>query len=144
MLPDPTSLRSLVSALLRTAVFLFIAEPFIGSCWQLWVGGLIFLVPALRGLVAERLPNSELHFRLIPRGVAMVLFLLVVGLGAAHLVQSLTQGHDDAVRNGFVLLSLPGLVISVLSLVGRDGPLPGRSWRYELLGTVVVALVARG
>lgn len=40
---------------------------------------------------------------------------------------------------GFLLGVLPGLFVSLACLVGRDGPVPERSWRNELLGALVVA-----
>ncbi|RNL61062.1 hypothetical protein EFK50_16910 [Nocardioides marmoriginsengisoli] len=139
ILPEPSAGRAVAAALVRTAVFVFVAEPFVGNSWQLWVGGAVFVLPSLLGLLSDRFPNSELLYRALPRGVAMVLFMLVVGMLASSWASTTLTG-PDVVRNGFVLLALPGLVVSLLSLVGRDGPAPARSWRNELLGLVVVAV----
>lgn len=140
MLPEPSPARSVVSALVRTAVFVFVAYPFIGNCWQLWVGAAMFALPQLLGVVADRFPNSERVFQVLPRGVALVLFMILVGIGFAHVVDSVVSDDPEVVQNAFVLLALPGLVLSIVSLLGREGPSPERSWRYELLGAAAVGL----
>ncbi|MDQ1376612.1 MAG: hypothetical protein QOE15_785, partial [Acidimicrobiaceae bacterium] len=49
--------------------------------------------------------------------------------------------HRQIIRESFVILSIPGLVISLLQIFGRQGPGPPRiHWLPEkLLGAVLVA-----
>jgi hypothetical protein len=62
----------------------------------------------------------------------MVLFIVLIGIWSATLVQSATSSGPEAVQNGLMLLALPGLVISFVSMFGRDGSAAARSWFNEL------------
>ena len=41
-------------------------------------------------------------------------------------------------RNGFILMSLPGLALSLIGLFGHDGPDPKWTWPRQMLGGVIV------
>lgn len=140
MLPEPAARRQWIAAALRTAVFVFIAYAFVGPCWQLWVGTALFALPQLMGVRADALSKSALLGRILPRGLFATLFMIIVGSLFAKLVVSIVTEPADMLRNGFVLLALPGFVMSLLGLFGDDPPDYQWSWPRELLGAGVVAL----
>jgi hypothetical protein len=43
-------------------------------------------------------------------------------------------------RNGFILMSLSGLALSLIGLFGHDGPDPKWTWPRQLLGGVVLVV----
>ncbi|MDQ1415188.1 MAG: hypothetical protein QOF81_801 [Acidimicrobiaceae bacterium] len=142
-LPVSGRAQHLASAIVALAVFLFVALPYIGACWQLYVGGAFFAIPVLLRLWSDRFPNFPRLYAVIPRGVLRTVVMLVVGtvLGAFVAGRLHDQNHRQIIRESFVILSIPGLVISLLQIFGRQGPGPPRiHWLPEkLLGAVLVA-----
>ena len=65
---------------LRTFLFVFLAYAFIGSCWQLWVGAVLFFVPQVLSIYERSFPNSERLNAILPEGIVKVLVMLVVGV----------------------------------------------------------------
>ncbi|MEO6605534.1 MAG: hypothetical protein ABIN55_07965, partial [Aeromicrobium sp.] len=69
--------------------------------------------------------------------------LVAVGTAIAYLVDS--RGSDDeltAIRLGFVLLSIPGAALEILSVFGGDAPKARWTWPKQLAGAAVVAVTA--
>ncbi len=119
--PDeaPRSQR-VVSALLRAGTFAFISAAFVGNVWQLWVASLLFLVPALCEIIADRFPNSARLWQALPEGVPLVGFMLIVGWAvSAALVTSLGDSPEYA-QTMFVILAVPGFLLALLGMIGRD------------------------
>jgi hypothetical protein len=119
--PDeaPRSQR-VVSALLRAGTFAFISAAFVGNVWQLWVASLLFLVPALCEIIADRFPNSARLWQVLPEGVPLVGFMLIVGWAvSAALVTSLGDSPEYA-QTMFVILAVPGFLLALLGMIGRD------------------------
>ena len=129
--PDeaPNSQR-IISALLRMGIFAFISAAFVGNVWQLWVASLLFLVPALTEVVAERFPNSPRLWQALPEGVPLVAFMLIISWAvSAALVTALGDSPDYA-QTMFVILALPGFILALLGVVGRD-PREGDTKWYQ-------------
>ena len=130
--------RALVSVLVM-GIFVFVAVSYLGPCWQLYLGGALFVLPKILGLFADRLPNSPRLYRALPSGIVETVLMLVVGgVVAAILLGYLTNGQD-AIRDSFVLLSLPGLALALLGLLGREGAERELRWREQLLGIPLLA-----
>ena len=129
--PDeaPNSQR-LVSALLRMGTFAFISAAFVGNVWQLWAASLLFLVPALTEIVAERFPNSPRMWQAIPEGVPLITFMLIVSwVVSAALVGALGDSPDYA-QTMFVVLAVPGFALALLGVFGRE-PREGDTRWYQ-------------
>lgn len=128
-------------ALVTVAIVLFVAVAYLGSCWQLYVGGALFLTPLILRVFRDRLPNVRGLFAVLPRGgVAPTVVMLVVGTLFGAVVVSHFHNHRELVRDSFVLLSLPGLVLTILGMFGRDGPRLDLRWYYQsFLGALAVA-----
>jgi hypothetical protein len=141
-IPWSSARQRLLATGLRTAVFVFVAIAFLGNCWQLWVGAVMFCVPQVLKIYEDRFPNVAGLYAVLPRGVVKVLVFLVIG----KLLGSWLEGRIDdplaLIAAGFVLLSVPGLVESVLSLFGREGTEVEHTWGVRLAGTGAVAVTA--
>jgi hypothetical protein len=138
-LREPTRLHQLRGIVVRGLLVALFASAAIGSCWQLWAGVALYVVPQLLTLVEDHLPNlTELHRRL-PRGIVEFFLLLVVGLILARLI---SDAYDDdrtkALRDGFLLLATPSFVLTMLGILGRTSPAPPWSWPRQLAGAVIV------
>jgi hypothetical protein len=140
-LDDPGWLQRLGATLLRATIFLFFAYIVVGSSWQLWVGTALFVIPQLLSIYEERLPNSPRLHRVLPKGlVELVLMLLVTTAIGALLFDVMNEKADDFLANTFVLLSLPGFVLSLLQLIGRDGDEPAIGWGKRIAGVGLLCL----
>ncbi|WP_332666881.1 hypothetical protein [Aeromicrobium sp.] len=126
---------------LRTVLFVFLSVAFIGNCWQLWVGAVLFVLPQLLSIYERSFPNSARLQGVLPRGILKVLVMLVIGSIFAKLVYSILDDPDSMLRNGFLLMTIPGLVLSALGLFGHDGPDPTWSWPRQALGIVILGAV---
>ena len=125
---------------LRTFLFVFLAIAFIGNCWQLWVGTILFVVPQVLSIYERSFPNSERLNRILPSGIVKVLVMLLIGSFFGKLVFSILENPDTMMRNGFILMSLPGLALSLIGLFGHDGPDPEWTWPRQVLGGVIVVV----
>ena len=135
------------SIALRAFFFIFLAQPFIGSGWQLYVGATLFIVPALLGIVAKGRPQSPLLFRLVPAGVPRFVFMLIFGAICGLWVTGSQDGAQTA-SLGFVLLSIPGFLFSTAALFAQ-APSPdtvrwhegSRSKWFYRIGAIVLVLI---
>ena len=117
---------------------MFLAIAFIGNCWQLWVGAVLFVVPQVLSIYERSFPNSERLNRLLPSGIVKVLVMLLIGSFFGRLVFSILENPDSMLRNGFILMSLPGLALSLIGLFGHDGPDPKWTWPRQMVGGVIL------
>lgn len=132
--------RKVLSALLQTAVFMFVAVVFIGNSWVLWLGALIYLAPRLVALAQNRFPKGVFLGRILPRGiVGSVLMLLVAKL----LARTLDSTIDDAaamLNIGFIVMALPGLALTALGWFAKSSTPRKDSPATRIGGSLVVAL----
>jgi hypothetical protein len=141
VLPDPTKLQQVRGLVFRAALLAFFAGAFLGNCWQLWAGVAIFSVPQVMQLLGTRIPDVRKLASAVPRGVVQILVLVAVGTAIAYLVDS--RGSDDqltAIRQGFVLLAIPGAALEILSVFGGETPKIRWTWPKQLGGAGVVAV----
>ncbi len=123
---------------MRTSVLLFIASAFLGVQWQLWVGGFLFMLPPLLAVFKGNFPNSTPLFRVLPRGIVKLVIMLVLGVGIASMVTRGVQQSAQPALNAFVLLAVPGVIVSLLELFGREGAPPREGWGRWLLGAAIL------
>ncbi len=139
-LPASHPLQQLLGATIRAAIFTLIGYAFVGNCWQLWVGGALFLVPELIAIFEERYPNFPRLQQVLPKGVLALLVLIVLGTGCAAILSARISDDLTLVRAAFVVMTLPAVVLATMSLFGRQGPTPRWSWPRQLGGAVVVGV----
>jgi hypothetical protein len=138
--PEPTTLALATGILVRTATFGFIGHAFTGTCWQWFLGTALFLLPQLVELVGERCPTVPWVQRLLPRGLVELLVLLVVGtLATRYAVRGLSD--LDAIRLAYVVVAVPPAVLSLVGVLGGDAPAARPTWRREVAGVVVLAVL---
>ncbi len=137
-LPEPSALQRLGACLVRATIFIYFAIVVVGSSWQLWVGTALFAIPQILSVYEDRLPRLPAVSRALPKGlVELVVMLLVVTVLGALLVDAYGDS-PDFLATAFVILSIPGFVLSVAALVGRDGDEPEMDWPRRLAGVVVL------
>jgi len=138
-LPDPSALQRLGACLVRATIFVYFAIVVVGLSWQLWVGTALFAIPQILSIFEHRLPRSRALSRALPKGlVELVVMLLVVTVLGALLLDA-HGDSPDFLANSFVILSIPGFVLSLAGLVGRDGDEPELDWPRRLAGVAVLA-----
>ena len=135
------------SILFRTFLFIFVAIPFMGNVWQLYVGAFMFIFPTILATVAKNLPKIPSLFQILPVGIPKFVFMLIIGSLYGSWVSGLIDGANAA-RMGFVLLSIPGFIFSIAALfVGDPGSDSVRwymrqklTWFYRVGAIVLVSL----
>jgi hypothetical protein len=138
-LSHPSKIQMSLAIAFKTAVFAFLAEPFIGNSIQLWLGIFLFLLPKVVSItVAGRLPKSKLIHKVLPKGALKIVVMVFVGTIFARWVQSFFQDPTQFLRWGFVVLGLPGLVLqSVGFFADRSTQI---NWKYEGSGRFIYRL----
>jgi hypothetical protein len=139
-LSPPSHRQRAAAYLLVLVVFLFAAAAYVGPSWQLYVGGALFIAPKLLQLLEERLPNSPRIYAMTPKGIVQIVLLLFVGAVLGAIVLHYTASGLEAIRDSFVLLSLPGFALALLELIGMEGPERQLGWHYQLLGIPILAV----
>jgi hypothetical protein len=127
-----------VSLSTRTALFLFIAVPFIGNNWALWLGGAMFLAPKVLGKFANRLPNFAYLHRYLPRNLFRVVVMLFISMWWGVLVNNRYGESPNVILYAFVLLSIPGIALGVADWFARESKEWPSTAVSKLLGVAVL------
>ncbi len=140
-LPEPSATLRLGATALRLLVFVFFANIVVGGSWQLWVGAALFVVPQIVAVYQERVPNSPGLYRALPKGLVELVLMIIVGTAVgALLISTMDENADTFIANSFVLLALPGFVLSLLALFGRDGDDRQVGWGKRVAGVALLVL----
>jgi hypothetical protein len=139
-LPMPSNIQQVISMIIRSFVFVFVAVVFIGNNWALWLGWVLYLAPKLVGLGADKLPDMRTVHRYLPRGIFKVVLMLFVAKWWGGLVAAQVDDPADMIKFGFVLLGLPGLAFGAVGWFARSS----RPWPStivtKLLGTALLII----
>lgn len=138
-LPYSGKMQRILSLFLRTAIFVFVAAVYIGFHWQLWAGAVLFFVPQLMSIYDSHFPNFPKATKFVPTGLFKLVLMMVVGLIAVKVLLMVFTEPEDMLLWGFVLLSIPGIVLGVFDLLARDGPALEISWRLRIIGCFIFA-----
>ena len=136
-----------VKIVMQIAVFLLVAEPFLGDSASLWIGLAIFTIPLVVSLFSERLPQSTFIARWIPKGIIEMITMTTAGYLIARMLNWYPQSATGYVLTAFVLLGIPGFILKILPLFSAE---PTSTWRESRQGKVVyriggvVALLSLG
>jgi hypothetical protein len=141
---EPATVHHLRGLVVRAALLAFFAGAFLGNCWQLWAGVAIFAIPQLLALVGDRIPDLTRLAPVVPRGITQVLVLVLVGTAIAYVLDSRAGdggvAEREAIRSGFVLLTVPAAGLELLALAGGIEPAGRWTWPRQLSGAGVVVL----
>jgi hypothetical protein len=130
-LPEPSALRSSVTVVSKVAVYVFVVVTILGNVWHLWAVAAMFAAPLALGLVADRLPNVPMLWRVVPLGVPSMVMYFLVGIYASVWIESWLGETADYARLSFVAISAPFALIGVLYLFGREGDEGEERWCYR-------------
>jgi hypothetical protein len=137
--PQPGAFQRLLASALRTGLFVFFGYIVAGTSWQLWAAAALFAAPQVLAVYKERFPNSPALFRARPRGLVRLVVLLAAATAiAALLLHTMNEHSGTFLADSFVILALPGFVLSMLSVFGRRGELPPLGWGKRIAGTAVL------
>lgn len=140
-LRDASNVQQIVSSLIRTAVYLFVAEVFIGNNWALWVGGVLYLAPKLVGLVVDKFPNVEPLHRWMPRGIFKVTVMMLIARIWGVALTNAISDPAQMITFSFVLMGTPGVVATVLGWFGRSSSRPWpQTWFTRIAGLVILII----
>jgi hypothetical protein len=118
-LVSPGRMASAGAIVIRSVLFLLVAEPFFGFTWLTVTAAVLLAVPQVLKLWEDDLPNVPALNKWVPRGLFRFLCLLLVGsFLTAWLVG---DGGDEAVRASIVWLLIPGVLFGIIELFGRFG-----------------------
>jgi hypothetical protein len=133
----PPKILSILSVVLRAAAFVFVATSFLGVDVKLILIGVLFAGPLIFYVFYDELPNSEVLFRWLPRGMAMWLVLTVLGiLTAAWILGRVNPGGDVIIE--YAIFFLPWALIDVLFAFGKEGKDWPDTWLKRIVGIPMV------
>jgi len=148
---EPGNEQRIVSALLRTGMFVLVAAAFVSNVWQLWAAAALFLLPGLLALLAHRFRNVAALWQVIPEGVVLFVLMIVIGLIVTAVLTAALGSTPTFAQDTFLVMAVPGFLLAVLGLVAqgpRDGDVrwytrPSMTVLYRVGGIVmlVVAVV---
>lgn len=140
-LRDASNAQQIVSSLIRTAVYLFVAEVFIGNNWALWLGGVLYLAPKLVGLVVDKFPNVESLHRWMPRGIFKVTVMMLIARIWGLVLTDLVSDPAQMIMFSFVFMGTPGVVATVLGWFGRSSGRPWpQTWFTRIAGLIILII----
>jgi hypothetical protein len=149
-LPQPPLSQQYISLLLKAGVFALIMTTFVGFNLQLLFGTIFFILPnILKISTASVLPKSRVVNYVIPKGAIRIVAMTVIGTLFAALSKSIFANPRDFITWGFVLLSLPSFVFSMLELISNDqGAFSLKNgnrskWVYRFGGVGVLYLITQ-
>jgi hypothetical protein len=145
-IPDPPLLQKVVSLTTKYAIWVLISNALIGPGWQAWIGSALFLLPTIIKWFADKLPNVPAIWHIIPTGIPGLAFSILLTAVTTSWVGSVIGQNAELGLWNFVLLPLPLLVLSTLSLFGRTGSNPSDKrfsqrnvWIYRFGGILMFA-----
>jgi hypothetical protein len=149
-LPQPPLSQQYISLLLKAGVFALIMTTFVGFNLQLLFGTIFFILPNILKLsTASVLPKSRVVNYVIPKGAIRIVAMTVIGTLFAALSKSIFTNPRDFITWGFVLLSLPSFVFSMLELISNEqGAFSLKNgsrskWVYRFGGVGVLYLITQ-
>ncbi len=140
---ERTILQQVLATIFKVTIFGVIAGQFIGLSAELFIGVGLFGLPLVMGIFEDKFPKSAALQKWMPTGIIEMLVMTLAGYFLAILVQARYPGARTYVLVSFVLLSLPGLLLKMLALFGKDG---AEDWRitkagksaYRILGVIAL------
>ena len=122
-----------VSLFLRILVFRTVASAFFPLVWQLWfsIGVMLFGTFAYWETVQHRLPNHRIIYRYMPTGLLQTVMMLFIGQQASKLLAIWQPDPGQRVLDEMVYLALPGVALTLLAMVGREGRRRDLTWGHR-------------
>lgn len=115
----PSHNQKIRSLILKVAIFIVMAAPFVGSALNLYLGALLFALPQVTSLSLEdNLPKKKIY---LPKGALKTVVMIFVMALASKLIQSSFSNQASFLKWSFVVMALPGFVLHYLDAI-TDAP----------------------
>jgi hypothetical protein len=144
-LPDSPLVQKAVALLIRYGIWVVLSGAIVGFGWQAFVGSALFLLPTIIGWYQDKFPNVPLIWRILPTGVPGLAFTILVASSTSALLAIWLGATPAYAEFSFVLIPLPLLLLSILSMFGREGATPDElrpgkrnRWVYRLGGVAML------
>ncbi|MEN9922627.1 MAG: hypothetical protein RIS09_141, partial [Actinomycetota bacterium] len=119
-LTSPGKAMTFFGIVLRSIVFVLIAEPFFGITPITITAMLLLALPQVIKIWEDDLPNWQPLHKWLPRGLLRFSLTLVIGIYLAKILLG-SEPSNDVIRNSYIWLLLPGVLFGLLELFGRSG-----------------------
>jgi len=117
----PGKVQQLFSLVGKSFMFLLITQSFVGLNMQLVIGTIFFAFPILvKILMGHRLPKVKYLNYVLPKGTIRLIVMTITGALCAEFSSQFFANPRDLLTWGFVILSVPGLIFSVLGLFADE------------------------
>ena len=131
-----------ISIVIKLCIFILIAAPFFGLVLSTFIAlGLTASMLILK-VFEDKLPNFSQLNKWYPRGVAKFLFMLVVGIYVSAYILG-SHPSDQKVISTYALIMVPGIIFTLIEMIGREGGNWPENWHKRLIG-IIVWLTALG
>ena len=115
--PDQESGMKWTAIVMRALITVFLSVAFIGNCWQLWVGVLLFSLPSIINEFQDRFPSKPKINRYIPQQTPTLTIVEICIVGILGILLATIGAGPSMIRTGFMLFAIPpiGLAITTVS-----------------------------
>lgn len=142
-LPEPRTYALVLGFAVRMLLFFILGQALIGSCWQLWVGLLLFALPDLIAAIRSRSALAPTLRSGLPAGLTQVLVLVVWASLLVAFAIDQTDGDLDKLKAAFIAAGLLPAVFGLVQVMAdEDAPRPQTSWKLQLAGVGIVVATA--
>jgi hypothetical protein len=125
-------------------------NTFVGFNLPLLIGTILFIMPNVAILrVGHLIPKSRtLHF-VLPKGALRIVVMTIVGTLFARFSENLFTDPQVFLTWGFVLLSIPGFILGIVTLISDDKDASTLredkvgKWVYRVVGVYVFYLIVQ-
>lgn len=144
---EPDTVHKIIALELKIFIFVELAMPFVGYNIKLLLGTLIFITPSIIGIFFDgKLPKFKFLHRILPSGAFKLVAMVFIGAITAGWIQGLFSDPRTFLAWSFVVLAIPGLILSLLNKMSGD---PQDDWKvsplgntaYRVLGVIVFFLI---
>jgi hypothetical protein len=144
---EPDTVHKIIALELKIFIFVELAMPFVGFNIKLLLGTILFALPTILSLtIDDRLPKFRFLHRILPSGAFKLVAMVFIGAITAGWIQSLFSSPRTFLAWSFVVLAIPGLILSIL---GKMADEPEKDWKvspigntlYRILGVIVFILI---
>jgi hypothetical protein len=143
--PDSPLIQKASALLVRYGIWVVLSGAIVGFGWQAFVGSALFLLPTIIGWYQDKFPNVPWIWRILPTGVPGLAFTILVASSTSALLAIWLGATPAYAEFSFVLIPLPLLVLSILSMFGREGATPDElrpgkrnRWVYRIGGVAML------
>lgn len=142
-LPEPRTYAVVSGFAVRMVLFTILGHALIGSCWQLWLGLLLFALPDLLAAMRSRSALAPMLRTGLPAGLTELLVLVVWCSLLVAFAISQGDGDQDKLKYAFVAVGVLPAVFGLAQVMSDpDVERPQTSWRLQLFGVGIVIATA--